>query len=139
MFRERGKEEERKGEKPPSVTAVHAPSPQGPARNPGLCPDQESGQRPFGLQATFSPLNHTSHGLTIIFKYKVLPCSQRRRENNRMLVPKAKKRKRKSAQMYTLCGSFPPCLTEHVEPDPNPCGDTGAPAAGGAMWIAFFH
>ena len=37
------------------------------AHNPGMCPDWESNQRPFGLQPTLNPLSYTSQGLTFIF------------------------------------------------------------------------
>ena len=32
------------------------------ARNPGMCPDWESNQQRFGLQAPLNPLSHTSQG-----------------------------------------------------------------------------
>ena len=52
MFRERGREGERKGEKHPCAVASHTPPTGDPARNPGMCPDWESNQRPFGSQAS---------------------------------------------------------------------------------------
>ena len=42
IFREKGKEGEREGEKHKCVVASHVPSTRDPARNPGLCPDWES-------------------------------------------------------------------------------------------------
>ena len=51
IFRERGKEEEREGEKHQCVVASHTSPTGDPACNPGLCPDWESNQRPLCLQA----------------------------------------------------------------------------------------
>ena len=52
IFRERGREGKRGGEKQQCVVASHHhPHPRGQAHNPGMCPDWESNQRPFGLQA----------------------------------------------------------------------------------------
>ena len=51
IFRKRGREGEREGEKHQCVVASRT-SPTGDlARNPGLGPDWESNWRPFGLQA----------------------------------------------------------------------------------------
>ena len=36
------------------------------AHNPGMCPDWESNQRPFGSQATLNPLSRTSQGTFFI-------------------------------------------------------------------------
>ena len=36
------------------------------AHNPGMCPDWESNQRPFGSQPAFNPLSHTSQGLSML-------------------------------------------------------------------------
>ena len=51
IFRERGREGEREGEKHQSVVAFHAPPTGDQAHNPGMCPDWESNQQPFGLQS----------------------------------------------------------------------------------------
>ena len=52
MFREKRREEERDGEQYQCVVASHWPPTGGDlGRNPGLCPDWESNQRPFGSQA----------------------------------------------------------------------------------------
>ena len=48
-FRERVREREQ--EKHPCVVASHVPLRGDLARNPGMCPDQESNQQPFGSQA----------------------------------------------------------------------------------------
>ena len=50
-FRERGREGEREGEKHQCVVASPMPPTGDLARNPGMCPDWESNQRPFGSQA----------------------------------------------------------------------------------------
>ena len=56
MYRERGRKGERKGKKHRCVrdTSVGCLSPPtgDPARNLGLCPDWESNQQPFHLQAS---------------------------------------------------------------------------------------
>ena len=51
IFKERGREGEREGEKHQYVVASHAPPTGDLALNPGMCPDWESDQRPFGSQA----------------------------------------------------------------------------------------
>ena len=51
IFRERGREGEREGEKHQCVVASHSLTTRDLAYNPGLCPDWELNQRPFGLQA----------------------------------------------------------------------------------------
>ena len=51
LFLQRGREEEREGEKHPCVVASHAPPAGDLAHNPGICPDWESNWQPFGLQA----------------------------------------------------------------------------------------
>ena len=50
-FLERGRVGEREGKKYQCVVASHAPPTGDLARNPGMCPDWELNQRPFGLQA----------------------------------------------------------------------------------------
>ena len=44
IFRERGREEERAGEKHQCVVASHVPPTGDLAHNPGMCPDWESNQ-----------------------------------------------------------------------------------------------
>ena len=51
IFRERGREGEREGEKHQRVVASHVPHTGDPASNPGMCPDWELNWRPFGSQA----------------------------------------------------------------------------------------
>ena len=52
IFRERRREGEREGEKHPYVVASCASPTGGLAHNPGMCPDWESNQQPFGLKAS---------------------------------------------------------------------------------------
>ena len=65
MYRERGREGEREGEKQQCVGASYTPSTLDQACNPGTCPDWESNQQPFSFQPALSPLSHTSQGKTI--------------------------------------------------------------------------
>ena len=51
IFRERGREGERDGEKHQCVVAFRAPPTGDLAHNPGMCPNWESNKRPFGSQA----------------------------------------------------------------------------------------
>ena len=62
IFRERGKEGEREGEKHQSVVASSAPPTGDLARNPGMCPDWELNRRPFGPQPALNPLSYTGQG-----------------------------------------------------------------------------
>ena len=59
-FRKRGREGEREGKKHQCVVASHTPPTGDLACNPGLCPDWESNQWPFGSQPTLNPLSCTS-------------------------------------------------------------------------------
>ena len=47
-FLERGEGREKEGEKHQCVVAPHMPPPGDPVCNPGMCPDWEWNQRPFG-------------------------------------------------------------------------------------------
>ena len=49
-FRQRGREGEREGEKHQCVVASSTPPSGDLVSNPGLCPDWESNQQPFGSQ-----------------------------------------------------------------------------------------
>ena len=51
IFRERGREGEREGEKYQCAVVSQVATTGDLAPNPGTCPDWESNQRPFGLQA----------------------------------------------------------------------------------------
>ena len=50
IFRQRGREGERQGEKHQCVVATHASPTEDLAYYPGMCPDWVSNWRPFGLQ-----------------------------------------------------------------------------------------
>ena len=52
IFRERGREGKREGEKYQCVAASYTPPTGDPAPNPSMCPDWESNQQPFGTQAS---------------------------------------------------------------------------------------
>ena len=52
IFRERGREGEREGEKHQCVVVSHAPSTGDLACNTGMCPDWELNRQPFGSQAS---------------------------------------------------------------------------------------
>ena len=52
IFRERVKEGESEGEKHQRVVTSHTPQAGGLAHKSGMCPDWESNQRSFGLQAS---------------------------------------------------------------------------------------
>ena len=62
IFIERVREGERKGEKHQCVVASHMAPTGDLARNPGMCPDWESNQRPIGSQPVLNPLSRTSQG-----------------------------------------------------------------------------
>ena len=51
LFLERGREGGREGEEHQCVVASHVPPNGGLAHNPGMYPDWESNQQPFGSQA----------------------------------------------------------------------------------------
>ena len=53
---------EKEGEKLQCMVASQMPPTGDLAHNPGMCPDWESNQRPFDLQANAQPLSHTSQG-----------------------------------------------------------------------------
>ena len=63
IFRERGREGEREGEKHQCVAASCVALTGDLARNPGMCLDRESNQQPFGLQAQSTELNHPGEKL----------------------------------------------------------------------------
>ena len=76
-FQKEGKEGEGEGEKYYCVVASHTPPTGDLTCNPGVCPDWESNQRPFGSQPTLHPLSHTRQGLQHVFfnGSKQLLCS----------------------------------------------------------------
>ena len=60
-------EGEREGEKHRCVVASRAPPTRDLAHNPGLCPDWELNQRPFGSQAGAQPTEPHQPGLFVTF------------------------------------------------------------------------
>ena len=62
IFRERGREGGRKGEKYQRVVASLEALPGDLAHNPGICPEWESNLRPFGSQPVLNPLSYASQG-----------------------------------------------------------------------------
>ena len=69
IFRQRGREGEREGEKSQCVVASHAPPTGDLAFNPGICPHWESNWQPFGSQAcAHSTEPHLPGQKTSIFK-----------------------------------------------------------------------
>ena len=67
IFRERGREGEREGEKHQCVVASWAPLTGDLAHNPGMCPDCESNLWPFCLQATIHSTEPHQPGLILFF------------------------------------------------------------------------
>ena len=65
LFRQRGRVGERVEEKHQCVVASCAPPTGDLARNPGMCPDWESNQVPFGLQASAQSTEPHQSGLLI--------------------------------------------------------------------------
>ena len=57
IFRDRGREAGRGGEESQCVVASYMPTSGDLTHNPGMCPDWESNQQPFGSQAG-TPLTH---------------------------------------------------------------------------------
>ena len=83
IFTQRGREGERGGEKHQCVVASPMPPTGNLACNPGLCPDWESNQQPFGSQPTLNTLNYTSQGLKMIFLcYMYLPQLKKKTFNH---------------------------------------------------------
>ena len=67
IFRERGREGEREEEKHQCVAASHVDPTGDLACNPGMGPEQELNQRPFGSKPMLNPLSYTSQGGEIFF------------------------------------------------------------------------
>ena len=66
LFRQRGREGEREGEKHQCVAASCMSSTGGLARSPGVCPHWESNQRPFGSQASTQSTEPHQPGLRVV-------------------------------------------------------------------------
>ena len=83
LFLERGRVGEREGEKHQCVVASHVAPTGDLARNPGMWPDWESNQWPFGSQPVLSPLSYTSQGSKLLLiKYLASTASENSLENN---------------------------------------------------------
>ena len=67
ILRERRREGEREREKHQCVVASHVPPTDEQARNPGMCPDWESNQQPFGSQAGTQSTEPHQPGLFLWF------------------------------------------------------------------------
>ena len=79
IFRERGREGEKKGEKYQCMVASYVPPIGDLACSPGMCPDWESNWRPVGSLPVFSPLSYTSPGEKVSFirdKFNKIHISQ---------------------------------------------------------------
>ena len=71
IFRASGREGEREGEKHQYVVASHEPHTGDLACNPGMCPEWESNQRPFGLQAGTQSTEPHQPGLKVLYESSV--------------------------------------------------------------------
>ena len=90
IFRERGREGEREGEKYQCVAASRAPPTGDLACNPGVCPDWESNLERFGSQASTQSTEPHQPGLEHSFHSAVLLACQEageREENRKSLGP----------------------------------------------------
>ena len=67
IFRERGREGGREGEKHQCVVASHTPRTGDLAHNPGMCPDWESNQWSSGSQAGIQSTERHQPGLLLFF------------------------------------------------------------------------
>ena len=76
IFRERGRERKREGEKHQCVVASCTPPTGGLACNPGMCPDWESNQWPFRSQASTQSTEPHQPELRFIFLPTPLPLLQ---------------------------------------------------------------
>ena len=70
IFRERGEEGEREGKKHQCVVASHAPHTRDLAHCPGMCPDQELNQQPFGSQTSAQSIEPHQPGLSFLSFFK---------------------------------------------------------------------
>ena len=67
LILERGREGEREGEKHQCVVASHTHPTEDLAHNPGMCPDWEWNQQPFGSQAGTQSTDPHQPGLCVSF------------------------------------------------------------------------
>ena len=77
IFRERGREGEREGEKHQCVVTSHVPRTGDLAHNPGMCPAWEANQQCFGSQAQAQSTELHQSGMQMFFVYLlVLSCER---------------------------------------------------------------
>ena len=74
IFRQSGREGEREEEKHQCVVAFHTSPTRGLARYPGMCPDSESNQQPFGLQACAQSSEPYQPGLGKLSRHQLWGC-----------------------------------------------------------------
>ena len=72
IFRERGQEGKREGEKHQCVVASRTTPTGDLAHNPGMCPDWESSPRPFGSQAGTQSTEPHQPGLPFFFLFQII-------------------------------------------------------------------
>ena len=85
IFRERGREGEREGEKHQRVVTSCVSPTRDLVFNPGMCPDWESNQRPFGLQAGTQSTEPHQQGLQQYFDIDHFPSRRERASVRRLL------------------------------------------------------
>ena len=68
IFRERGREGEREGEKHQCVVASHVPPTGDLARSPGMWPVWDRTSNPLVHRSALNPLSHTSQGSNLFLK-----------------------------------------------------------------------
>ena len=71
IFRKKGREGAKEGEKHQCVVAFHVAPTGDLAYNPSMCPDWELTWQPSGLQPTLNPLSYTNQGLMSNFNIKI--------------------------------------------------------------------
>ena len=71
IFRERGREGEREGEKHPCVVASHSPCIGDLAYNPDIWPDWELNQQPIGFQARTQSTEAHEPRQELFFKFLI--------------------------------------------------------------------
>ena len=82
IFRERGREGEREGEKHQCVVDSCTPYAGDLACNPGLCPDWESNQQPLASQVGTQSTDPQKTGLLVLLKNHTKPLKTKRSDTN---------------------------------------------------------
>ena len=83
IFRKRGREGEREGEKHQCVVASHVPPTSDQACNPGMCPAWELNWQPFTSQASTQPTEPHQPGLVCCFCFVLFCLSKKKRKTKR--------------------------------------------------------